>query len=200
MRKIFATLGILAALLAYPQIALADYTLSTGVANGGFQSLTLTTRWVAQRFVTVGAGTVSGNVPMTVCITSGTTGTTVAGIQADSAGHPSGTDIGVSAGVSVAGHAVCGSTDTLTYDFSGSPATLAAGTTYWLVVRLTSISGNFQPQGREPFSYQAGQDSTDSGATWSADRTDEIAGITITVVEAAAVAARQTEVTLIGDW
>lgn len=192
MKKIFAILSILSLFLAYPNAALADYTITTGDGTTGldnyadFGETAGSNVLMAQRFTTVGAGTLSQ-----VINAARKAGSPVDSIQilveADSAGSPSGSAIANGTSNSFTPSATtCKPTETQITATWATPPSLSAATNYWLVFKRTGSADNVN------FFYACGGSHyTDpiqayNGTSWAAYFAGTVSVHTITTVVAAA--------------
>ncbi len=148
-----------------------DQQSVTSIA-GGF-GLTSTT-WNGQTFKAGVSGTlVAVDVNLFCLSCTGTTPNFTASIRATSAGLPTGADL---VSTTIPGFNDGGAGSTHTADFSATPFTLTAGTTYAFVIRPVAnpstggydFSVSFTPN---PYAFGSRVSSTNSGGTWTATAT-----------------------------
>lgn len=119
-------------LLLVPSFALADYSITgstQSVVEQTFGFASNNSNMTAQGFTTVGAGTIASVVSQTAF--GGAASAATISIQADSAGAPSGVDLG---SVSITPNASCANS---TWTF-GTPVSVSATTKYYLVFTRTA--------------------------------------------------------------
>jgi hypothetical protein len=145
---------------------------STSAIAGGF-SLT-STSWNGQTFKAGISGTlVAVDVNLFCLSCTGTTPNFTASIRATSAGLPTGADL---VSTTIPGFNDGGAGSTHTADFSATPLTLTAGTTYAFIIHPVAnpsaggydFSVSFTPN---PYPFGSRMSSTNSGGTWAATAT-----------------------------
>jgi len=160
-------------------------TVTFGTTKSGTSNLGSTTgdpaKWARSFSLTVGAT----DITPSVCLTkyASPADNVEFAIQADSAGSPSGTDLGTASSVAYTAIGTADPCTTLT-TASAITTTLSSGTTYWLVLRRSGANDATNKYG---IAYQTGSGLTttkytDASAptTWNLHTTRDLVGNVIT--------------------